>query len=120
VGVFDEKLRRELTELEPGGVIAYTPLMVKLEECADDPAEWRRIVVPRLPYALGCALQDAVSLQDIRKVADRYPELVPDILTAALKLRMDSGFRDWTERESTEYRAFVSKLEELVLDRRNR
>lgn len=112
----DKDFLDELNELDPGGVLAYTPLMHKLEENGYTVAERKDIAISYLPIVLSCALQNNDCLDDIKNVAEKYPELIPEILTAALNLRNDKNFKEWTKYESKGYGEFVSTLEKVILE----
>lgn len=106
----DDGLIRELIELEPGGVMAYTLLMSRLEECGGDVTRRSEMTLRHLPAALLCALQDENCLQDIMKVGEKYPDLLPYIYGCAIELRHDRKLRSWTEHESTSHRNFIEGI----------
>jgi len=98
-------------EARAGGVLAYAPLMQKLKESAQDAGERKRVAINYLPIALSCALQNDECLQDIKNVAEAYPDLISDILTSAINLRKDKHLSSWTNYESNLYKDFIKKLE---------
>jgi len=115
-------LYKELIELEPGGVMAYVPLMRKLKECGDDKNRRKEVALSYLPMALLCALQNEECLQDIKNVAEKFPELAPAIFTCAIKLRNDKSTQSWTQYESAKYKDFIAsvanrKPRDLVISR---
>jgi hypothetical protein len=104
-------LDAEKKALAGGGVLSYTPLTFKLEECAQDKGERKRIALQYLPMALSCALQNDECLHDIKNVSETYADLTPDILACAKNLRKDKLFGTWTEHESKQYKDFIVSLE---------
>jgi hypothetical protein len=110
-------LDAEAEAMAHGGVLSYTPLMSMLQESSQDSGERKRIAVRYLPMALSCALQNLECLQDIKNVAETYPDLVSAIITCAHNLRKDKSFGSWTAYESTEYKDFIIKLENSVIDK---
>lgn len=100
----------EQLEAEAGPVLAYTPLMPTLEKGNCNAEQRRKIALSYLPTALCYALQEIECLKDIKSVAEKYPELIPDIISAAENLRTSKDFASWTKYESAEYKAFINAL----------
>ena len=103
-------MRKKLVESEPQGVLAYTPLLLKLDDCNGDTNCIREVATKRITVSLLCALQEDTCLQDIRQVVQRYPDLKLMIYECALKLRQDKKLKNWAEHESQEYKDFVASL----------
>jgi len=115
VRVLDEKFLDELNELDPGGVLAYTPLLTRLEQCEDNVDRRREVAIRSLPMALLCALQDEKCLQDIIDVSEKFPDLLPEIYGVATGLRESKGFKDWTKYESANYKDFITGIENRLM-----
>lgn len=113
----DEDFIKKLIELEAQGSLVYTPLMIKLEDAADNAAERTNIARRYLPLALLSALQDLECLRDIMDVAKRYPDFMPEILTCAFRLRADKALESWIEYESDEYKGFILDLEKRYFEK---
>jgi hypothetical protein len=106
-----KKFIEELEELEPDdGVLAYTPLMVEVERCNNNPEKMKEVISVYLPLALLCGLRNDRCLKDIKDVGEKYPYLIPEIITSAQKLRKDKTFSSWTLFESAEYKTFIDSL----------
>jgi hypothetical protein len=92
---------------------AYTPLSHALERDAHDYRERKEIAIEYLPTILTLSFHEHECLQDVINVGDRYPELVPEILTCALNLRRK--YSEKTDYEMQEYKDFITGLEQKVL-----
>jgi hypothetical protein len=103
----------ELADLEPGGVMTYTPIMRKLKG-VKDAEERKRIVIWRLPTALLCALQNEECLKDIKDVIATYPDLISIVIKSDHDLRQDKHYSDWMESESDGYKRMINELENHV------
>lgn len=105
----DSDLFEQKKDSETSGVMAYTPLLSRLERCADN-AERDRVALKYLPANLLCALQDDNCLRDIIDVGEKYPRLLPYIYGIALGLRSNQKLKSWTEYESFNYKEFIAGI----------
>jgi len=110
----DEEFNKNFDALcSLGGILFYTPLMHSLAECQND-EERQHTAAWRIPFSLLCALQNEQCLQDIKNVAEKYPELIPPIVEAAKGLRKDRLTRGWTDYETDTYKQVIMELENRI------
>lgn len=100
---------------ESSGVLAYKPLMDRLEKI-NSPEGRRQKASESLPMALLCAIQDSKCLNDIRNVANQYPHLIPEIVIADHDLRLNSKYHEWMDYETKDYKSFITQMQSRFLE----
>ena len=106
----DKDFVDNLNKPAPSGVIAYTSLMSRLEQCEDDANKRFEKILNKLPGALLCALQNDECLQDIKNVGEKYPDLLPAIFACALGLRNNKKLKEWKACESASYKDLITSI----------
>jgi hypothetical protein len=110
--VNDEEFKAGLESLDPCA-ISYRRIMNVLAGWQDDKerlfeAKWR------IPLGLLLAINHDECLQDIKNVADKYPEFIPLILKSAKEHRQGWLTRGWTHYETDAYKAAMKEIESRI------
>lgn len=115
--MLNDDFLKELIDLEPGGVMAYTPLKKILLRAGIK--ERLEVARERLPTALLCALQDEACLLDIRIVSENYPDLIPEIIRANDIIKSNKKLESWISYTSQEYQDFIEEIGRRISNQRD-
>ncbi len=105
-----EKNLDKLDELErASGALAFTSLSARLARRRNK-IERTKLAELLMSSSLLYAIWDEKYVQEIKKVSEKYPDLIPLILECEMKVKNDKQNEYWLQYESDAYRDFIASL----------